>query len=75
MASTEFNSFGSKDRMNENIDTKPKVFTQNAQTFQLLEYKNYKNSSVISQNGESQNGCFKQTKHTRFSKIRIFLTP
>ena len=26
------------------------------------------NSSVIRQKGESQNGCFKKTKHTKFSK-------
>ena len=31
-------------------------------------------SSVIRQKGESQNGCFKKTKHAKFSKKRIFLT-
>ena len=25
--------------------------------------------------GESQNGCFKKTKHAKFSKKRTFLTP
>ena len=25
--------------------------------------------------GESQNGCFKQTKHAKFSEKRTFLTP
>ena len=31
-------------------------------------------SSVIRQKGESQNGCFKKTKHAKFYKKRIFLT-
>ena len=33
------------------------------------------NLSVIKQKGESQNGCFKKTKHAKFSEKRIFLTP
>ena len=33
------------------------------------------NSSVIRQKGESQNGCFKKTKHFKFSEKRTFLTP
>ena len=32
------------------------------------------NSSVIRQKGESQNGCCKITKHTKFSEKRTFLT-
>ena len=32
-------------------------------------------SSVIRQKGESQNGCFKKTKHAKFSEKRAFLTP
>ena len=32
-------------------------------------------SSVIRQNGESQNGCFNKTKHAKFSEKRTFLTP
>ena len=32
------------------------------------------NSSVIRQKGESQNGCFKKTKHAKFSEKRTFLT-
>ena len=32
-------------------------------------------SSVIRQKSESQNGCFKKTKHAKFSKKRTFLTP
>ena len=32
-------------------------------------------SSVIRQNGESQNRCFKKTKHAKFSEKRTFLTP
>ena len=31
-------------------------------------------SSVIRQKGESQNGCFKETKHTKFSEKQTFLT-
>ena len=32
-------------------------------------------SSVRRQKGESQNGCFKKTKHARFSKKQTFPTP
>ena len=32
-------------------------------------------SSVIRQKGESQNECFKKTKHVKFSEKRLFLTP
>ena len=32
-------------------------------------------SSVIRQKGESQNGCFKKTKHVEFSEKQAFLTP
>ena len=32
-------------------------------------------SSAIRQNGESQSGCYKKTKHTKFSERRTFLTP
>ena len=32
-------------------------------------------SSAIRQNGESQNGCYKKTKHAKFSEKRVFLTP
>ena len=32
-------------------------------------------SSVTMQKGKSQNGCFKKTKHVKFSKKQIFLTP
>ena len=31
-------------------------------------------TSVIRQKGESQNGCFKKTKHVKFSEKRTFLT-
>ena len=30
---------------------------------------------VIRQNGESQNGCFRKTKHAKFSEKRTFITP
>ena len=33
------------------------------------------NSLVIRQKGESQNGCFKKTKHAKFSEKLTFLTP
>ena len=32
-------------------------------------------SSVITQKGESQNGCFKKTKHVKLSKKRTFFKP
>ena len=32
-------------------------------------------SLVLRENGESQNGCFKKTKHAKFSEKRTFLTP
>ena len=32
-------------------------------------------SSVISQKGESQNGCFQKTKHAKFSEKRTYFTP
>ena len=31
--------------------------------------------SVISQKGESQNGCYKATKHTKFSEKKIYIFP
>ena len=31
--------------------------------------------SDIRQKGKFQNGCFKKTKHTKFSEKRLFLTP
>ena len=34
-----------------------------------------RNSSVIRQKGESQNWCFKETKHAKFSEKRTFVTP
>ena len=35
-----------------------------------------KTKSVMRQKGESQNGCYKKTKHPKFSKkARTFLTP
>ena len=36
---------------------------------------NLHNSSVIRQKGESQNGCFKKTKHAKFSEKQLFPTP
>ena len=35
----------------------------------------YSNLSVISQKCESQNSCFKKTKHATFSEKQTFLTP
>ena len=40
-----------------------------------LEYQIYKKSSVIRPKGQSQNGCDKKTKHTKFSEKQPFLTP
>ena len=37
--------------------------------------KSNSNSLIIIRKGESQNGCFKKTKHAKFSKKRTFLTP
>ena len=34
-----------------------------------------KNSSVIRHKGESQNGDYKKTKHTKLAKKRTFFTP
>ena len=35
-----------------------------------------KNKSLeIRQKGESQNGCYKKTRHAKFSEKRTFLTP
>ena len=34
----------------------------------------YNTLLVLRQMGESQNGCFKKTKHAKFSKKRTFLT-
>ena len=36
---------------------------------------NRNNSSVIKQKGESQNGCYKKIKHTKFHKNEHFLPP
>ena len=35
----------------------------------------HRKTSIIRQNGKSQNGCFKKTKHVKFSGKRTFLTP
>ena len=35
----------------------------------------HNNSLVITQKGESQNGCFKKTKHAKYSEKRTFLIP
>ena len=36
---------------------------------------NRNNSSVIKQKGESQNGCYKKIKHSKFHKNEHFLPP
>ena len=33
------------------------------------------NSSTIRRKGETQNGCYKKIKHTKFSERQTFLTP
>ena len=42
---------------------------------QLLSSLQGNSSSVIRQNGESQNGCFEKTKHAKFSENSTCLTP
>ena len=39
----------------------------------MLEFLNHI-LSVIRHKGESQNGCYKKTKHAKFSEKRTFLT-
>ena len=41
----------------------------------MLPLKLSQNSSVIRQKGESQNGYFKKTKHTKFPEKRTFFYP
>ena len=41
----------------------------------LFLYYYYQNLSAIGKKGESQNGCFKRTKHVKFSEKLTFLTP
>ena len=47
--------------------------------FKARQWKLTKNaimlSSVMRKKGESQNECFKKTKHAKFSEKRTFLTP
>ena len=43
--------------------------------FYAIEGSLYRNSPLIRQKGESQNGCFKETNHAKFSKKRTFITP
>ena len=40
----------------------------------LFEYIYSDSSLVIRQKGKSQNGCFKETKHSKSSEKRTFLT-
>ena len=40
----------------------------------VMQY-DFRTSSVIRQKGKFQNGCFKKTKHAKFSEKRTFLTP
>ena len=49
------------------------LFSNNAVNNQMV--VTFLFSLVIRQKGESQNGCFKKTKHVKFSKKRTFLTP
>ena len=43
--------------------------------FKTQSYYTRNISSVISQKGESLNGCFKKTKHAKFSQKQTLLTP
>ena len=40
----------------------------------VAHFTHHQHASVIRQKGESQDGCFKKTKHTKFSEKRRFLT-
>ena len=51
-----------------------KWFCPLLESSQETKYSLY-NSSVIRQKGESQNRCFKKTKHVKFPEKRTFLTP
>ena len=38
-------------------------------------FRYFESLSVIRQKGQSQNGCYEETEHTKFSEKRTFLTP
>ena len=50
------------------------TINQSSKTNWQLDGLNFVNLSVITQKGESENGCFKKTKHAKFSEKRQFLT-
>ena len=56
----------------ENLMKLPEFFVVSSIFLKWMGNK-YK-TSVIRQKGESQNGCFKKTKHAKFSEKRTFLT-
>ena len=52
------------------------IIISQAQIFDQMVQKFFKkNSSVIRQKGESQNRCYKKTKHAKFSEKQKFHTP
>ena len=51
------------------------ILKKNSRRLLLLKLTLYLISSVIRQKGESQNGCFKKTKHAKCLEKRTSLTP
>ena len=47
----------------------------NTTKYLILKVTKTSNSSVIRQEGESHNWCYKKTKHANFSENRFFLPP
>ena len=50
------------------------LYTKNLKLLYRIFLRAVHISPVIKQKGESQNGCFKKTKHVKFSEKRIFFT-
>ena len=57
------------------VDSEPSQISKRNFFRENVSKKLHLRSSVIRQKGESQNGCFKKTKHVEFSEKRTFLTP
>ena len=57
------------------VDSEPSQISKRNFFRENVSKKLHLRSSVIRQKGESQNGCFKKTKHVKFSEKRTFLTP
>ena len=55
------------------MDT-PIILLDNANIFHLVNFNMNRNNVGNRQKNEYQNGCFKKTKHAKFSEKREFLT-